>query len=80
MTAETGETRVPRTPGHEEKADDGTAGGASAAGRAPRDRKVSAMLLAGMSALGLGIAVGTLPVPYGVESPGPTYNTLGESQ
>ena len=80
MTAETGETRVPRTPGHEEKADDGTAGGASAAGRAPRDRKVSAMLLAGMSALGLGIAVGTLPVPYVVESPGPTYNTLGESQ
>jgi PDZ domain-containing protein len=38
------------------------------------------MLLAGMSALGLGIAVGTLPVPYVVESPGPTYNTLGESQ
>ena len=80
MTAETGETRVPRTPGHEEKADDGTADGAPAAERAPRDRKVSAMLLAGMSALGLGIAVGTLPVPYVVESPGPTYNTLGESQ
>ncbi|TNB71711.1 signal protein PDZ [Arthrobacter sp. BB-1] len=38
------------------------------------------MLLAGMSALGLGIAVGTLPVPYVVESPGPTYNTLGENQ
>ena len=38
------------------------------------------MLLAGMSALGLGTAVGTLPVPYVVESPGPTYNTLGESQ
>ena len=80
LPAETGETRVPRTPGHEEKADDGTAGDASAAERAPRDRKVSAMLLAGMSALGLGIAVGTLPVPYVVESPGPTYNTLGESQ
>ncbi|WP_406638507.1 PDZ domain-containing protein [Pseudarthrobacter quantipunctorum] len=80
MTAETGETPPPPTPGHEEKADDGTAGGASAAERAPRDRKVSAMLLAGMSALGLGIAVGTLPVPYVVESPGPTYNTLGESQ
>ena len=80
MTAETGETHVPRIPGGEEKADGGTAGGASAAERAPRDRKVSAMLLAGMSALGLGIAVGTLPVPYVVESPGPTYNTLGESQ
>lgn len=38
------------------------------------------MLLAGMSALGLGIAVGTIPVPYVIESPGPTYNTLGESQ
>ena len=80
MTAETGETHVPRTPGGEGNADGGTAGGASAAERAPRDRKVSAMLLAGMSALGLGIAVGTLPVPYVVESPGPTYNTLGESQ
>lgn len=37
------------------------------------------MLLAGMSALGLGIAVGTIPVPYVIESPGPTYNTLGEN-
>jgi PDZ domain-containing protein len=80
LPAETGETRLRRTPGLEEKADDGTADGAPAAERAPRDRKVSAMLLAGMSALGLGIAVGTLPVPYVVESPGPTYNTLGESQ
>ena len=33
-----------------------------------------------MAALGLGIAVGTLPVPYVVESPGPTFNTLGQSQ
>lgn len=71
---------MPGTSAHEERADDGTAGGAPAPERAPRDRKVSAMLLAGMSALGLGIAVGTLPVPYVVESPGPTYNTLGESQ
>ncbi|TLM76058.1 PDZ domain-containing protein [Pseudarthrobacter sp. NamB4] len=38
------------------------------------------MLLSGMAALGLGVAVGTLPVPYVVESPGPTYNTLGESR
>ncbi|TLM86975.1 PDZ domain-containing protein [Pseudarthrobacter sp. NamE5] len=38
------------------------------------------MLLSGLAALGLGIAVGTLPVPYVVESPGPTYNTLGQSQ
>lgn len=35
------------------------------------------MMLAGMTALGLGIAVGTVPVPYVIESPGPTYNTLG---
>lgn len=38
------------------------------------------MMLAGMSALVLGIAVATIPVPYVVESPGPTYNTLGQSQ
>ncbi len=37
------------------------------------------MMLAGMAALGLGIGVGTIPVPYVVESPGPTYNTLGQS-
>ncbi|GAA3399978.1 hypothetical protein GCM10011577_26560 [Pseudarthrobacter polychromogenes] len=80
LPAETGETRVPGTSADGEGADDGTTGGALAPERAPRDRKVSAMLLAGLSALGLGIAVGTLPVPYVVESPGPTYNTLGESQ
>ncbi|MFJ6079559.1 PDZ domain-containing protein [Pseudarthrobacter sp. NPDC092419] len=45
--------------------------------REPGDRKVSVMMLAGMTALGLGIAVGTVPVAYVVESPGPTYNTLG---
>ena len=38
------------------------------------------MMVAGVTALGLGIAVGTLPVPYVVERPGPTYNTLGQSQ
>jgi Lon-like protease len=38
------------------------------------------MMVAGMAALGLGIAVGTLPVPYVVESPGPTFNTLGQNQ
>ena len=38
------------------------------------------MLLAGMAALGLGIGVATIPVPYVVESPGPTYNTLGQGQ
>ncbi|MET3770735.1 PDZ domain-containing protein [Arthrobacter nitrophenolicus] len=50
------------------------------AGAAPRHPRVSAMMLAGMAALGLGIGVATLPVPYVIETPGPTYNTLGQSQ
>ncbi len=37
-------------------------------------------MVAGVTALGLGLAVGTLPVPYVVETPGPTYNTLDQSQ
>ena len=73
--------------GPEAGAPTGAAGSLPAAGTAPfpgglprRDRKVSAMMVAGVTALGLGIAVGTLPVPYVVERPGPTYNTLGQSQ
>lgn len=50
------------------------------AGGAPRDPRVSSMMLAGMAALALGIGVATLPVPYVIETPGPTYNTLGQSQ
>ncbi len=38
------------------------------------------MMLSGVLALGLGIAAGTVPVPYVVESPGPTFNTLGQAQ
>ena len=38
------------------------------------------MMVDGLAGWGLGIAVGTLPVPYVIDSPGPTYNTLGESQ
>ena len=34
------------------------------------------MVASGLLALGLGIAAATLPVPYVVESPGPTFNTL----
>jgi PDZ domain-containing protein len=37
------------------------------------------MMLAGMLALGLGVAVGTIPVPYVVEKTGPTFNTLDRS-
>ncbi|MHA7295923.1 YlbL family protein [Pseudarthrobacter sp. MDT1-22] len=47
---------------------------------APGDRRVSVMMLSGVLALGLGIAAVTVPVPYVVESPGPTFNTLGQSQ
>ncbi len=38
------------------------------------------MMVSGVLALGLGIAAGTVPVPYVVESPGPTFNTLGQAQ
>jgi len=38
------------------------------------------MMVSGVAALGLGLAVGTLPVPYVVQEPGPTYNTLGEAR
>ncbi|MEN3345263.1 MAG: Lon-like protease [Arthrobacter sp.] len=36
------------------------------------------MLVSGLLALVLGITAVSLPVPYVVESPGPTYNTLGQ--
>ena len=35
------------------------------------------MLVSGLLALALGITAVSLPVPYVVESPGPTFNTLG---
>ncbi len=37
------------------------------------------MMLSGMLALGLGVAAATIPVPYVVESAGPTFNTLDRS-
>ncbi|MGN8130600.1 YlbL family protein [Paenarthrobacter sp. 22069] len=58
----------------------GAAGSINADDGGRRGRRLSTMMVAGLAALGLGIAVGTLPVPYVIESPGPTYNTLGESQ
>jgi len=42
-----------------------------------RDPRISAMALSGLLALGLGVTAAVLPVPYVVESPGPTFNTLG---
>lgn len=45
--------------------------------KAARDPRVSTMMLSGLLALGLGVTAAVLPVPYVVESPGPTFNTLG---
>lgn len=36
------------------------------------------MVVSGLVALGLGLGAAALPVPYVVESAGPTFNTLGE--
>ncbi|WP_120520040.1 YlbL family protein [Arthrobacter celericrescens] len=38
------------------------------------------MLISGALAILLGVAAVALPVPYVVESPGPTFNTLGEDE
>lgn len=38
------------------------------------------MLVSGLLTLALGITAVSLPVPYVIESPGPTFNTLGEDR
>ncbi|MET1066118.1 MAG: S16 family serine protease [Arthrobacter sp.] len=53
----------------------GLLAGARLAGK--RDRRSSAMLVSGLLAVALGVTAVSLPVPYVVESPGPTFNTLG---
>ncbi|MFF1382645.1 PDZ domain-containing protein [Arthrobacter sp. NPDC058288] len=40
------------------------------------DNRYAAMVTSGLVALALGITAASLPVPYVVESPGPTFNTL----
>ena len=66
-------------------APEGAVAGVAPAGQfAPRaarqgDRRVSVMMLSGILAMGLGIAVATVPVPYVVERAGPTFNTLDRS-
>lgn len=46
--------------------------------RRKRGNRSSAMLVSGLLVLALGITAVSLPVPYVVESPGPTFNTIGE--
>lgn len=43
-----------------------------------RDPRFTVMSVSGLLALGLGAAAVALPAPYVVESPGPTFNTIGE--
>ncbi|WP_426996393.1 YlbL family protein [Pseudarthrobacter sp. N5] len=42
------------------------------------DHRYPVMVVSGLLAVGLGIAAASIPVPYVVESPGPTFNTLGQ--
>lgn len=44
----------------------------------PRDTRYMIMVISGLLALGLGIGAAALPVPYVIESAGPTFNTLGK--
>ncbi|WP_246295627.1 YlbL family protein [Arthrobacter wenxiniae] len=45
---------------------------------APRDRRVSLMVVSGVIAAVLAVAAMAIPVPYVVESPGPAINTIGK--
>ncbi|WP_026532044.1 YlbL family protein [Arthrobacter sp. H41] len=49
-----------------------------AAGTRPRDPRFPAMVVSGALAVVLGGIALLLPAPYVVESPGPTFNTIGE--
>ncbi|SDK57985.1 PDZ domain-containing protein [Arthrobacter sp. ov407] len=46
--------------------------------RRKRNNRSSAMLVSGLLAAALGITAVSLPVPYVIESPGPTFNTIGQ--
>lgn len=50
----------------------------SAQAQPPRDPRAMAMAVSGVLAVVLGAAALMLPAPYVVESPGPTFNTIGE--
>ncbi len=51
---------------------------AGAGVRRKHNSRSSAMLVSGLLAAALGIAAVSLPVPYVIESPGPTFNTIGQ--
>lgn len=70
----------PAVPGQAGTLPDDTAPDGDVPRRAKQGNKLSVMTVSGVLALGLGIAAGTVPVPYVVESPGPAFNTLGEAQ
>ncbi|MFI5085620.1 MAG: PDZ domain-containing protein [Actinomycetales bacterium] len=59
---------------------DGGPGQAPPAPQRPRDGRFTAMIVSGALALALVLVALILPVPYVIESPGPTFNTLGKSQ
>ncbi|MDR6637920.1 S16 family serine protease [Paenarthrobacter nitroguajacolicus] len=44
----------------------------------PRDSRFMVMVISGLLAVGLGVGAAALPVPYVIESAGPTFNTLGK--
>ena len=44
----------------------------------PGSSRYMIMIVSGLLALGLGVGAAALPVPYVVESAGPTFNTLGQ--
>ena len=44
----------------------------------PHNGRYMIMVISGLLALGLGIGAAALPVPYVIESAGPTFNTLGK--
>lgn len=44
----------------------------------PGSSRYMIMVVSGLLALGLGVGAAALPVPYVVESAGPTFNTLGQ--
>ncbi|HET7414534.1 MAG TPA: S16 family serine protease [Arthrobacter sp.] len=46
----------------------------------PKDPRFSAMVVSGVIAVVLVVAALFLPAPYVVESPGPTFNTLGKTE